>query len=148
MELVELKTEAERLFQEAAARALAYPGEKNPSLQHLRQLCWRNYAAHGFSCMADCFAAVVPHIQGRLTLDGWSVADLTVAPWKFRVVLRPFWLSSEQVHIAIHHDGPLPDVTETGFRSIFAPIALFRDGMTPEAFIRGMFPQAAQMSLF
>lgn len=148
MDLVELKKEAERRFHEAAARALAAPGEKNKPLQDLRQLCWRNYEEHGFACMADCFAAVVPHVQGRLTLDGWSVADMTVAPWTFRVVLRPFWLGSEQVHIAIHHDGPLPDITETGYRSIFAPIATFKDGLTPEAFIRGMFPQTAQMSLF
>jgi hypothetical protein len=108
MELVELQQEAERLFQEAAARALSQPGEKNPPLQALRQLCWRHYEKHGFACMADCFAAVVPHIQGRLTLEGWSVADLTVAPWTFRVVLRPFWMGQERVHIAIHHDGPLP----------------------------------------
>jgi hypothetical protein len=147
MDLVDLKKEAGRLFQEAAARAIATPGEKNKPLQDLRQLCWRHYEMHGFRCMADCFAAVVPHIQGRLTLDGWSVADMTVAPWTFRVVLRPFWLGSEQVHIAIHHDGPLPDVTQTGYRSIFAPISTFQDGMTPEAFIRSMFPQEAQMSL-
>ncbi|HEX7261953.1 MAG TPA: hypothetical protein VF258_09070 [Luteolibacter sp.] len=148
MELVDLKNEAETLFQQAAARALCAPGEKNPPLQALRQLCWRNYAAHGFACMADCFAAVVPHIQGRLTLEGWSVAEMTVAPWTFRVVLRPFWLGSDQVHIAIHHDGPLPNVTETGYRSIFAPISTFRDGVTPEEFIREIFPQTAQMSLF
>ena len=98
--------------------------------------------------MADCFAAVVPHIQGRLTLDSWSIADMTVAPWTFRVECRPFWLGSDQIHIAIHHDGPLPKVTETGYRSIFAPIATFSDGVTPEEFIRAMFPQTAQMSLF
>ena len=148
MDLVDLQKEAERLFREAAACALSTPGEKNPPLQALRQLCWRNYDMHGFSCMADCFAAVVPHIQGRLTLDGWSVADMTVAPWTFRVVMRPFWMGQERVHIAIHHDGPLPEVTATGYRSIFAPIATFKDGVTPEEFIRGMFPETSQMSLF
>lgn len=148
MDLVVLKQQAESLFKQAAALALSDPGEKNPHLQNLRQLCWRHYAAHGFACMADCFAAVVPHVEGRLTLEGWSVADMTVAPWTFRVVLRPFWMGQEQVHIAIHHDGPLPEVTATGYRSIFAPIATFKDGVTPEEFIRGMFPQSPQLSLF
>jgi hypothetical protein len=51
-------------------------------------------------------------------------------------------------YIAIHHDGALPEVTETGYCSIFAPISTFTDGMPPESFIRAMFPQEAKMSLF
>ncbi|HEX7260391.1 MAG TPA: hypothetical protein VF258_01120 [Luteolibacter sp.] len=98
--------------------------------------------------MADCFAAVVPRIRGQLMLDAWSSAELTVFPWKIRVDCRPFWLGADQVHLAIHHEGPLPGVTETGYRSIFAPISTFTDGMTPESFIRAMFPQTAQLSLF
>ena len=98
--------------------------------------------------MANCFDAVIPCVRGRLALDAWSTAELTVSPWTFRVECRPFWLGSDQVHFAIHHEGPLPGVTETGYRSIFAPVSTFADGTTPESFIRAMFPQTAQMSLF
>jgi hypothetical protein len=147
MELVDLKKEAERLFPLAAVQAVDHPGEKNPPLETLRALCWQHFEALGFQCMADCFGAVVPRVKGSLPLDAWSTSVLTVAPWTFRVEARPFWLGSDRVHIAIHHDGPLP-ITETGYRSIFAPLATFKDGLTPEDFIRGMFPQAAQMSLF
>jgi hypothetical protein len=148
MELVDLQTEAARLFPLAAAQAVDHPRENNSPLKTLRNLCSQYFEALGFRCLADCFGAVVPRIQGRLTLEGWSTAELTVYPWTFRVECRPFWLGSDQVHIAIHHDGPLPNVTETGFRSIFAPIATFKDALTPEEFIRGMFPQTTQMSLF
>ena len=98
--------------------------------------------------MADCFAAVVPRVRGRLALDAWSTAELTVAPWTFRVECRPFWLGTDQVHFAIHHDGPLPGVTSTGYRSIFTPLSTFAGGLTPTDFIRAMFPQTAQLSLF
>jgi hypothetical protein len=147
MELVDLKKEAERLFPLAAAQAVDHPREKNPPLETLRKLCWQYFEALGFPCMADCFAAVVPRVKGCLPLDAWSTAELTVAPWTFRVEARPFWLGSDQVHIAVHHNGPLP-ITETGYRSIFAPLATFASGGTLEEFIRGMFPHEAQMSLF
>lgn len=148
MNLVDLKVEAFRLFPLATAHALDHLREDNPPLKTLKALCWQHFAALGFSCMANCFDAVVPRVRGRLALDAWSTADLTVTPWKFRVQCRPFWLGSDQVHFAIHHDGPLPEVTETGYRSIFAPISTFTDSMTPENFIRSMFSQTAQMSLF
>lgn len=147
MELVDLKKEAERLFPLAAAQAVDHPGDKNPPLETLRQLCRQHFKTLGFPCMADCFGAVVPRVKGSLPLDAWSIAVLTVAPWTFRVEARPFWLGSDRVHIAIHHDGPLP-ITETGYRSIFAPLATFASGGTLEEFIREMFPQTQQMSLF
>lgn len=147
MKLVDLQTEAARLFPLAAARAVEHPREKNPPLETLRGLCWSNFKALGFDCMADCFDAVVPRVTGSLPLDAWSTAELTVAPWTFRVEARPFWLGSDQVHIAVHHDGPLP-ITSTGYRSIFAPLAAFASGGTLEEFIRAQFPQEAQMSLF
>jgi len=149
MTLEEIKPQAERLFRAAAEIATqGRPDEKNDALRSLKAICWTHFAELGFSCMADCFSAAVPRVSGRLTLEAWSEAELTVSPWTFRVVARPFWLGSEQVHFAIHHEGPLPGITETGYRSIFAPIRTFTDGITPESFIRGMFPQDAQMSLF
>ena len=147
MNPVDLQTEAARLFPMAAAQALDQPGERNGPLVTLQALCWQHFTALGFCCMADCFDAAVPRIRGRLTLNAWSTAELTVSPWKFRVECRPFWLGSDQVHFAIHHEGPLPGVTETGYRSIFAPVSMFSDGTTPEEHIRGMFPQTAQLAL-
>ena len=148
MYLVELKDEAARLFPMASAYALANPGEINPPLRTLKAHCWQHFQTLGFPCMADCFDAVVPRVRDRLALDAWSSAELTVSPWTFRVECRPFWLGSDQVHFAIRHDGPLPGVTETGYRSIFASVAMFSDGTSPEEHIRGMFPQTAQMNLF
>ncbi len=148
MNLVDLKTEAARLFPLASSHAVKNSGKENPPLRTLKAHCSQHFEALGFGCMADCFDAVVPRVRGRLALDAWSTADLTVTPWTFRVECRPFWLGSDQVHFSIRHDGPLPGITETGYRSIFAPVAMFSDGTTPEEHIRGMFPQDAQMSLF
>ena len=148
MNLVELKDEAARLFPLAVSHALENPTDENPPLRTLKAHCWQHFQALGFDCMADCFEAAIPNIDDRLALDAWSSCDLTVAPWTLRVVCRAFWLGTGQVHFAIHHVGPLPGVTETGYRSIFAPIATFADGTTPGNFIRAMFPQTAQMSLF
>ncbi|GAA5483988.1 hypothetical protein Hsar01_03225 [Haloferula sargassicola] len=148
MDLVYLKQEAARLFPLAAAHALAHGPEGNRPLESLNSLCREHFEALGFRCMADCLDAVVPRVRGRLTLEAWSSAELTVSPWTFRVECRAFWLGSTQVHLTVRHDGPLPGITETGYRSIFAPVGMFADGTTPEGFIRGMFPQTAQMSLF
>ena len=148
MNLVELKDEAARLFPLAAAHAVGNPGQQNPPLRTLKAHCWQHFETLGFECMANCFEAVIPRVHDRLALDAWSTADLTVSPWTFRVECRPLWLGSDQVHFAIHHEGPLPGVTETGYRSIFAPVSTFADGTTPEEYIRAMFPQTAQMSLF
>ena len=114
--LEDLKTEALRLFPMATENALERPGIKNPALGTLRALCWEHFKELGFACMADCFAAIVPRICGRVSLDAWSSAQITVAPWTFRLECRPFWIGSDQVHLTIHHDSPLPGVTETGYR--------------------------------
>jgi hypothetical protein len=82
-----------------------------------------------------------------LALDAWSSVELTVSPWTFRVECRAFWLGSTQVHLTIRHDGPLPGLTETGYRSIFTPVEIFADGTTPEDHIRAMFPQTSQLAL-
>ena len=148
MNLEDLQAEAARLFPLAVSHAVENPGAVNSPLRTLKAHCWQHFQALGFDCMADCFAGVVPRVRGPLALDAWSSTELTVAPWTFRVECRPFWLGSDQVHFAIHHDGPLPGVTETGYRSIFAPITIFADGTTPEQHIRAMFPQTAQLSLF
>lgn len=148
MNLVDLQAEARRLFPLASSHALDHPGEANPPLRTIKALCWQHFAALGFSCMANCFDAAVPRVRGRLALDAWSTAELTVTPWKFRVECRPFWLGSDQVHFAIHHEGPLPGVTETGYRSIFVSIGALAESGTPEEYIRAMFPQTAQLALF
>ena len=132
----------------ATENALERPGIKNPALGTLRALCWEHFKELGFACMADCFAAIVPRIRGRVSLDAWSSAQITVAPWTFRLECRPFWIGSDQVHLTIHHDSPLPGVTETGYRSIFLPMAAFAEGITPEEHIAAMFPQEAQLALF
>jgi hypothetical protein len=136
------------LFPLAASHALDHPGAENPPLRTLKAFCWQHFQALGFDCMADAFAAVVPRTCGRLSLDAWSTSELTVAPWTFRIECRVFWLGSNQVHFALHHDGPLPGVTETGYRSIFVPLSNFAGGLTPADFIRSMFPRIAQLSLF
>jgi hypothetical protein len=147
MDLVELKKEGARLFPMAATLAAGHRVEVNEPLQTLKSLCWTHFEALGFGCMADCFDAVIPRVRGRLALDAWSSAELTVSPWTFRVECRAFWLGSTQVHFTIRHDGPLPGISETGYRSIFAPVGMFADGTTPEEHIRAMFPQTAQLAL-
>ena len=147
MNLEDLKNEAARLFPMATENALERPGAKNPALGTLRALCWEHFRGLGFGCMADCFAAIVPKIRGSVSLDAWSSAEITVAPWTFRLECRPFWIGSDQVHLTIRHDSPLPGVTETGYLSMFLPMAAFAEGGTPEEHVAAMFPQEAQLAL-
>jgi len=101
--------------------------------------------------MAACFDAIMPRSEGKLDLTGWSSAEISVLPWTFRVSCRPFFLSSSSAHFEIRHDGPLPGLTETGYRSIFAPMATFAD-RSPDDFIRSVvckdLPKSVQMTLF
>jgi hypothetical protein len=145
--LEELKSEAARLFPQAADHAITHGSEGNSSLKTLKAICWENFEALGFGCMADCFDSIIPRVRGRLALDAWSSIELTVSPWTFRVECRAFWLGTTQVHFTIRHDGPLPGITETGYRSIFETIGTFTDGTSPEDYIRAMFPQTAQLAL-
>ena len=151
MTLDELSAQAAELFPTAVANSVDRPGEENPELVSLKQLAWKHYKSLGFSCMAACFDAIMPRSEGELNLAGWSSAEMSVLPWTFRVSCRPFYLSSYSAHIEIRHDGPLPGVTETGYRSIFAPMATFAD-KTPDDFIRSEIckdlPKSSQMTLF
>ena len=151
MTLDELRDEAAKLFSTAVANAVDRPNEDNPELVTLKQLAWTHYKSLDFSCMAACFDAIMPRLEGELNLAGWSSAEMSVLPWTFRVTCRPFYLSSSSAHFEIRHDGPLPGVTETGYRSIFAPMATFTD-KTPDDFIRSEIckdlPKSSQMTLF
>ena len=151
MTLDELRSQAAELFPIAVANAVERPGEENPQLVLLKQLCWEHFKSLGFHCMAACFDAVMPRIEGKLDLAGCSSAEMSVLPWTLRVSCRPFFLSSSSAHFEIRHDGPLPGVTETGYRSIFAPMAKFAD-RTPDDFIRmevcKELPKSSQMTLF
>lgn len=147
----ELRAQAAELFPAAVRNAVDHPGEENPELIRLKQLSSEHFKPLGFHCMAACFDAIMPRSEGKLNLAGWSSEEMNVLPWTFRVSCRPFFLSSHSAHFEIQHDGPLPGVTETGYRSIFAPMATFAD-MTPADFIRSEIckdlPKSSQMTLF
>ena len=151
MTLDELRQRAAELLPPAVRNAVEHPEQKNQELAELKSLCWTNFESMGFVCMADCFAATLPRIEGRLDLARWSSAELSILPWTLRVTCRPFYLSSTTAHFEIRHDGPLPGVTETGYRSVFAPMSAFAD-RTPDDFIRSVvcknLPKSAQMTLF
>jgi hypothetical protein len=151
MTLEKLRAEAAKLFPIAVANAVDRPADDNPELLSLKQLAWKHYKSLDFSCMAACFDAIMPRSEGELNVAGWSSTEMSVLPWTFRVSCRPFYLSSSSAHFEIRHDGPLPGVTETGYRSIFAPMTKFAD-TTLADFIRSEIcrdlPKSAQMDLF
>jgi hypothetical protein len=150
MELDELRTKAAELFPLAAKAAVEAPGTANTSLESLNQLCADNYAALGFRCHADCFGAITPKLEGKLSLDAWCNADLEICGWNLNVRLRPFFLGGSFAHFEIRHNGPLPGVTQTGYRSVFTQLANFAD-RTPLEFLQASIPQAPreqQMTLF
>jgi len=149
MTLDELRSRAAELFPLAVAFAVEHPGETNPALRELKADCWIHYQALGFSCMADCFDEVAPRLINELSLAGWSSKELTVEPWTVRVRCRPFHISSWAAHLEIHHKGPLPGVTETGYRSMFVPMQTFAE-VTPEDYLRSLLaplPKSQQMEL-
>jgi hypothetical protein len=151
MTIEELRALAAELFPIAVKNAVESPGETNPELNRLNQLCSLHYKRLGFSCMLACFEDVMPKAEGELTLSAWSSKQMSVLPWTFRVSCRSFFLATYCAHFEIDHDGPLPTVTETGYRSIFAPMATFSK-ISPEQFIRTEvckdLPKSAQMDLF
>lgn len=151
MILEELRIRAAELFPLAVTAAVEQPDAKNAALDTLRALCWEHYKILGFRCMGDCFDEVVPRTDGHLTLECWSSAEMKVMPWTLRVTCRPFYLSTTSTHIEIKHNGPLPGVTETGYRSIFVPMTAFAK-IGPEEFIRKQLcrdlPDSVQMTLF
>lgn len=151
MTLNELQTFAEEIFSVAVANAIQRPEEENAELEELKRLCWSHHKDLGFDCMADCFEAVIPKSDGKLDLNNWSSAEIESHHWRFKVRCRSFRLSSTSAHLEIHHEGALPGVTETGYRSIFTPMTRFAD-MTPENFIKNEvckdLPKSSQMTLF
>ncbi len=151
MPLDELRLLAAELFPFAVTNVVDHSGEPNPELEQIKQLCWQYYKPLGFQCMGSCFEAVMPRREGELTLSAWSSKEMNMLPWAFRVSCRPFFLFSYSAHFEINHDGPLPSVTETGYRSVFAPMSFF-SRISPEQFIRVEvgkdLPQSYQLELF
>ncbi|MFD0894737.1 hypothetical protein KBB96_05030 [Luteolibacter ambystomatis] len=127
------------------------PEEENLPLSKLKSLCWTHFRELGFDCMAACFDEVAPKTDGELTLAGWSSAEFNAPPWTFRVRFRPFHISHWSAHLEVRHDGPLPGVTETGYRSMFVPLKTFAT-MTPKEFVRSeicsKLPATQQLNLF
>lgn len=150
MELDEVRAKAGELFPSAVKTAIDNPGGANSALETLKELCSANYDALGFNCHADCFAEIVPKVEGRLTLDAWCRADLEISGWKLEVRFRPFYLGGSFAHFEIRHDGPLPGVTQTGYKSIFSSLANLAD-QSPLEFLEASIPRAPleqQLRLF
>ena len=151
MTLDELRNLAADLFPRAVHEAINNPGSTNQPLEELKGLCWNNFEALGFDCMAQCFDAAVPKTEGTLSLSSWSDGEVSATPWRIRVRCRPFHISQRDAHIEIRHDGPLPGITETGYRSMFVPMSKFA-AMSPEEFVRSevcdKLPKSSQMMLF
>lgn len=151
MTLDELRKRAAELFPQAATIATEKPEEENPPLAELQSLCWSHFKALGFDCMAACFDEVAPKSEGQLTVSAWSSAEFNSPPWTFRVRCRPFHISKWSAHLEVTHKGPLPGITETGYRSMFVPLNTFAT-MSPEEFVRAeicrKLPASQQMTLF
>ena len=151
MTLDELRTEAAELFPIAVEHAINKPSESNVALDKLNAMCWVHFRSLGFESMADLFEAVAPKCKDELTIKCWSEAEIKALPWTLKVRCHPFRSTEHWAYIEIRHDGPLPGVTETGYRSIFVPMSKFAE-MTPEDFIRNEvckdLPKSSQMMLF
>lgn len=150
MELDDLRTKASELFPAAVRFGIENPGEGNAALATLKELCAKNYADLGFDCQADCFAEIVPKVEGKLSMDAWCHAELEISGWKLEVRFRPFYLGGSFAHFEIRHNGPLPGVTQTGYRSIFTSLATFAE-QSPLEFLQDSIPHAPreqQMTLF
>jgi hypothetical protein len=151
MTLDELKSRAADLFPAAVEHAVKNPGLSNSPLEEFKSICWTNFENLGFDCMADCFDAAVPKSEGELSLTSWSDGEVSVVPWTIRVRCRSFHISLRDVHLELRHNGPLPGITETGYRSVFVPLSKF-SSMTPEEFVRteicSKLPTTQQLTLF
>jgi hypothetical protein len=150
MTLDELRRHAADLFPQASAYAIHRPGERNEAFEALERLCWDYYESLGFDCMADCFTAVAPRIEGRLSLDAWSSTRVEFRGWIIETSLHSLKFCGNYAHIEIFHDGELPGVTETGYLSRFIPMATFAE-RTPDDFLSELLsglPLIRQLSLF
>lgn len=150
MKIEELRSKAAELFPLAVRCAIASPEAENPSFDELHRLCAENYTPLGFRCHHDCFSEIVPKVEGQLSLEAWSKADLEISGWQVQIHMRPFHLGAGYVHFEIRHDGPLAGFTETGYRSHFTPLATFAE-FTPEEFLAALIParpKVQQLTLF
>lgn len=150
MELAELQAKAATHFPPAVKFAIANPGSDNPSFDELQRLCGENYSRLGFRCHADCFEAIAPKRDGMLTLDAWCKAELQISGWLVKVTMRPFYFGAGYVHFSIRHNGAIPGLTGTGYRSHFTPLATFAE-LTPEDFLTVLIPPSPrkqQLMLF
>lgn len=150
MNLDELRRHAAELFPQASAYAIHRPSGRNEAFEALERLCWDYYESLGFDCMADCFVAVAPRIEGRLSLDARSSTRVELRGWIIEISFQPLKFCGNYAHIEIFHDGELPGVTETGYLSRFIPMAAFAD-RTLDDFLNELLsdlPQVRQLSLF
>lgn len=151
MTLDELRSQAAELFPAAVQHSIHHPAERNEAYDKLSAMCWVHFRHLGFECMSDCFDAAVPKTEGELTIRSWSQAEVRSLPWTMRVRCRPLRFTEHHAHFEIHHDGPLPGITETGYRSMFVSMATFAD-ITPAEFIHSEIckdlPKSSQMMLF
>ena len=150
MELDQLKKKAASLFPAAVTFALENPGQPNADHDELQRLCWSYFKELGFYCQADCFDAVVPRVEGELTLAAWSTAKLDIHGWELEIRLRCFYLGGAYAHFEVRHDGPLPGLTQTGYRSIFVPLSQIA-GKTPREYLSEAIPprpKVQQLTLF
>ncbi|RYD76889.1 MAG: hypothetical protein EOP84_16295 [Verrucomicrobiaceae bacterium] len=89
-------------------------------------------------------------MEGELSLEAWSIAEVEIHGWKLHVRLRCFYLGASYAHFELRHDGPLPGVTETGYRSVFTPLSQLGE-MTPLEFLTATIPpgpREQQLTLF
>lgn len=150
MTLDELRRHAADLFPQASTSAIHRPGEQNEAFEALERLCWEYYESLGFDCMADCFEAVAPRIEGRLSFDAWSSARIVSRGWSIEISFQPLKFGGHHAHIEIFHDGQLPGVTETGYLSRFIPMSAFAE-RTLDDFLNQLLsglPLVRQLSLF
>ncbi|MEY2184360.1 hypothetical protein AB7878_18280 [Rhodanobacter humi] len=148
--LADLQAKAVPLFRQAVAEAIAMPStDATAALIELQQLAWTNYAALGFRCMSDAFAAIVPR-SDTLTLHAWSTQRLKIRGFDLLVKASPFALAAYCVHVEVMSvdRSPLP-FTETGYQSLFVPFAALVDSSDLAAYVADLFPaDPIQTSLF
>lgn len=150
MDLAELRCRAASLYPAAVRFTINNPGKQNPSLIELQRACASCFEALGYGCQNDLFSEVIPKVEGELSLEAWSKAELEISGWNVTVHMRPLHLGAGYVHFEILHDGPIRKFTETGYRSHFTPITTFAE-LSPIEYLSLVIstrPKEQQMELF
>lgn len=150
MELEELRAKAAELFPSAVRTAVDTPDSDNPPLRAFTKLCDEHYQRLDYLCHADLFEELVPKVKDQLVLDAWCFCNMVVSGWKLHVQFRPLYLGNDHAHFQINHNGAVPGFTETGYKSVFLPMALFAK-RSPLEVLEQMVPKAPpvqQMMLF